>query len=195
MKVVDFPGTYFDFLAAFVKAGYNIRNFIFEPSDTHDLILRHDVDDDPEIAYQMAKYEAMREGRASYFFMERYPGHDLPRLEIIKKEIGLLGHNIYYHYSPTPVKYVLADINAKTGGGFYSIHKPGSLPLEYFDPNVGTRLLPENAYSPIYYSKIKYISDSRGEFREGNPFESDWFKAGKSCQVLIHPIWWKDKLC
>ena len=46
---------------------------------------------------------------------------------------------------------------------------------------------------PLFSSEIKYMSDSKGIWNNGNPLDSDSFKNKKPIQILTHPIWWNEK--
>jgi len=63
---------------------------------------------------------------------------------------------------------------------------------------VGGRM---HTYQPCFFNDIGYCSDSRGEWKYGNPFQNDSFNNSHAMQLLTHPIWWvvnkhypKDKL-
>lgn len=43
-----------------------------------------------------------------------------------------------------------------------------------------------------FTERIVYASDSRGSWRNGDPTGSDAFRAGRSFQILVHPIWWTE---
>ena len=67
-----------------------------------------------------------------------------------------------------------------------SIHRPNenflNKPDKYFTiPNTYEKKLTENA---------KYFADSGGNFRFGNPIDSEEFNSGENVQIGIHPIWW-----
>ena len=43
---------------------------------------------------------------------------------------------------------------------------------------------------PKFFSEIGYVSDSRGAWHYGTPFENNFFLKKMALQVLIHPEWW-----
>ena len=50
-----------------------------------------------------------------------------------------------------------------------------------------------NAYEPAFFREIKYLSDSKGTWREGCICQ--WLQDSSLAhfQVLTHPIWWGER--
>jgi hypothetical protein len=68
-----------------------------------------------------------------------------------------------------------------------SLHRPSSNLLG--SKNLDTLSFP-NTYEDRFFKDISYFSDSRGQFKFGNPLNSNDFKNSQNMQLLIHPIWW-----
>lgn len=85
------------FLRAFVESGYQIttvRHYLETHLVGKVLVLRHDVDEQPQNAFKMAEAEKELGVNATYYF-RRVSKSDHP--DIIRK-IAAMGHEIGYHY-------------------------------------------------------------------------------------------------
>lgn len=88
---------YNSLLRAFSESGYRIvtvRQYLEQKPDGKVLILRHDVDEQPQNALKMAMSENGMGIDATYYF-RRVPKSDHP--DIIRS-VAALGHEIGYHY-------------------------------------------------------------------------------------------------
>lgn len=88
---------YKELVRAFVVSGYRIttvRQFLVARPAGKILVLRHDVDEQPQNALKMAEAEKELGVQATYYF-RRVPKSDHP--DIIRK-IAAMGHEIGYHY-------------------------------------------------------------------------------------------------
>lgn len=93
----DFTFTIFQhLLGAFQVRNYQVQSFcdFIESPETRVMILRHDVDRQPENALVTAQIEKERGIRASYYFRIKNKSYD----KAIIKEIADMGHEIGYHY-------------------------------------------------------------------------------------------------
>jgi hypothetical protein len=166
------------------------------------LVLRHDIDVSLERALPMARLEAELGLRASYLFLLDSPLYDLRSSggrELVQ-EIAACGHDIGLHFDPhaAPDKTVgraaleaeLAKardrLEEETGLIIRSLsfHRPP--PAFLRGPLVLSNMV--NAYAAPLMRR--YLSDSAGRFRAGDPFESVLKARGPLVQVLLHPIWW-----
>jgi hypothetical protein len=88
--------TYNLLLQGLQKSGYSFQTFEMFCSigEGRAAILRHDVDSWPANALQMAKIEAQKGVKASYYFRKSPLSYN----EKIIKQIASLGHEIGYHY-------------------------------------------------------------------------------------------------
>lgn len=110
---MDFTlGKFCDIVDAGLDADYNVGGVsdLFEGKlDTPFIVLRHDVDRRPGQALDMARAEAKRGIRASYYF--RYVPSSFD--EDIIREIAAMGHEVGYHYEDWYAKrYDLAAAKA-----------------------------------------------------------------------------------
>ena len=88
---------YKQLLQAFAGSGYRIvtvRDYLETSPDGKVLILRHDVDEQPQNALKMAELESGMGINATYYF-RRVPKSDHP--DVIRS-IAAMGHEIGYHY-------------------------------------------------------------------------------------------------
>ena len=66
-----------------------------------------------------------------------------------------------------------------------SYHRPAT-----FGINEELSEIVPNTYQEKFTKKITYLSDSRGVWSQGHPFEHQTFKKKGPFQLLIHPVWW-----
>jgi len=65
-----------------------------------------------------------------------------------------------------------------------SFHRPSQ-------PELGRlELYYPHSCESVFLEKFKYFSDSRGNWSQGNPLESEAFLRRKNLHILVHPIWW-----
>ena len=181
-------GKYTDLIFKFLDKGYEDVFFNELLGEYNQLIIRHDIDFDCEVAYKMAKVEYDIGIKSSYFFMLSNPIYNVFSEKNKKyiKNIKTFGHNISIHFD-----FEIGDLKKEidifesffdTKIDIISVHRP--------DLKLLNKIGIEHTYLPKYFEDIKYFSDSRGEFKYGHPTESEEFKKGKSIQLLIHPEWW-----
>lgn len=194
---MSYLGSYSALIEKFLDSGYKTRLFHDKVNSKRNLLLRHDIDFDCEAALKIAKIEIELGVKSSFFFMlstDFYNVLHLKNNEIIKK-IKNLGHTISLHFDPTiyqefeeglklelDVFQNIFDVEIRT----ISIHRPNDFFLQHNEPIIGI----EHTYQKKFSKDIKYISDSQGNFRYAHPTENEFFRAGKSIQLLTHPIWW-----
>lgn len=164
------------------------------------IYLRHDIDVCLEEATEMARTEAEMGISATYFVLANSPVYNPLAEESLKhlRYIQQLGHWVGLHIDP--VLLSTDDVVQFEGQiidliEFFrkwldivpvvSFHRPPSVILgKNFRAFVST-------YSPRFFKDIKYISDSRGTWREGCPCQQLNNRAHEAMQMLVHPIWWK----
>lgn len=170
------------------------------------VIMRHDVDMDLDSAFNIAKIEAKLGVKSTFFFLIRTPHYNIFSEEGTKKvsEILSLGHYLGLHfdcssYSSMNAKNMAqacskeASMLEKWFGKKVSIlsyHKPDSRVLSGNSEISAPR---EHTYMPIYSKKIKYISDSTGQWKFGSPIELAEFRQKKPLHILVHPVWWSPR--
>ena len=98
MTSMDFTiRKYRELIRSFVESGYRIvtvRQYLETNPTGKVLVLRHDVDEQPQNALKMAEAEKELGVNATYYF-RRVPKSDHP---VIIRQIAAMGHEIGYHY-------------------------------------------------------------------------------------------------
>jgi hypothetical protein len=193
--------SYVNLVGSLVALGYQIVGFDSVEAAKPHLILRHDIDFDPEAAAVMAQAESARGWQAHYFALTRSDFYNLsaPRFRTAVEKLVALGHKVGLHfdaslYSADPkelseaVNEECAVIEAITGApaDVFSLHRPHPDLLEH-TLEVPGRI---NAYAPGLFQAIGYVSDSRGSWRYGAPDDHPAITARTALQLLTHPIWW-----
>lgn len=179
------------------------RNYSIEPLVAGDLAmkgvlyLRHDIDFDVELALEMARIEARRGTRATYFLMLTSDSYNLfsARNAACVAEIKALGHKVSIHFDPVRYDDFEAGLQQEVAAfeGFFhtkvdliSLHRPNHFFLAH-DRKIGGIA---HTYQSKYLRDVQYVADSRGTFRFGPPKDTKAFARGESIHLLIHPIWW-----
>lgn len=182
--------------------GYTFLGFHeSSPSKRQKVIyLRHDLDVCIEEGLDMAALEAELGIKATYYLLVNSPLYNplsADSIELIT-QIQEKGHWIGLHLDlvlltsgdkgrlEEDVQYFLKFFGNKFKlAPVVSFHRPVPEVLGHdFQGFVST-------YSRHFFIDIKYISDSRGIWREGCPCQA--LKKGiyTALQMLVHPIWWK----
>ncbi|HUS03595.1 MAG TPA: hypothetical protein VMY77_17765 [Chitinophagaceae bacterium] len=178
----------------------NYRSYFFNEihkQAENGVVLRHDIDFDCTLAYQMAVLESQLKLKSTYFFLissESYNIASKSNYDNIQR-IKELGHSISIHFDPLAYndfkKALKSELNYfqdlfDVEVDIISIHRPNKFFLESDKPINGI----EHTYQSKYFRDIKYFADSTGEWRFGHPFDSVEFKEKKNLHILIHPVWW-----
>ncbi len=205
---------YKEILEIALKNNYNFINY-FELIDKNQFqnkdefskekicILRHDVDYTPEKIYDIAKIEYDLGIKSTFFFQTSAWTYNSRSKETysVAKEIDSMGHQIGVHLDLSwnknisvqeiatyfqKEKKLLGNILEVELVDIFSHHNPHKLRdfiLNQITPSV------RHTYEPMFFSKIKYLSDSQGWY-EGCPckiFESSKYS---KIQLLTHPFIW-----
>src|SRR5262249_48870560 len=183
--------------APFYDAERLLRN------DQRFILLRHDIDLDLGKAVALAELESDFGVAATYFFMMRTPHYNLFSKEgtAAVERILSLGHYFGLHfdcaaYADTQVqtlaRHCASEVRAleqwfQRNISAVSYHRPNALVLTG-NPELSAPL--PHTYMPLFTKEITYCSDSRGEWKNGDPTTTEAFEAGRPLHVLVHPIWW-----
>ncbi|MGI8497817.1 MAG: non-hydrolyzing UDP-N-acetylglucosamine 2-epimerase [Gemmatimonadaceae bacterium] len=198
------------FLGRFQDAGYYFASFEEAPAllDAKKpfVLLRHDIDLDLGRALRMAELEASMGVHSTYFLLLRtnhYNALSAEGSDLVRRMLAF-GHHLGLHFD------VAAYAKASTAEDLaaacareidimqrwfdrritmVSYHRPNALVLTG-DPAFSAPL--PHTYMETYTKRIRYMSDSRGQWRDGDPTGTDTFREGKPLHVLVHPIWWGD---
>lgn len=181
------------------------------------IILRHDIDHCLESALEIASLEKSMGISAYFYFLIGSPYYNPlhPSNRLVIKQIAALGHRVGLHYDisiyPELIEMAEKETNLIHGKQFlssmeksilreknileeiaqtkvesYSFHRPlkGFFAHEF---EIGDMY---SAYDRRFTKEISYCSDSLAIWSYGYPLDREDIKGGKSCQLLIHPIWW-----
>ena len=204
------PDAYRHLIGAFREAGYT-PSFFPEAMQGDGpeplLLLRHDIDMSLEDAARMAELEVELDVRATYFFLLRTDFYNILSASGTEQVAGILGrgHRLGLHldlraYGDTEdadriraacrreVKLLSDWLGYPVDA--VSFHRPPTGLLKA-DGSL-TAPLPHTAL-PRFTREMKYLSESRGCWREGSPLRHEAFRAGRSIQLLTHPLWWDDQ--
>lgn len=197
---------YKEIMETALKADYQISSFHNPIPITERrkrvLYIRHDVDGLLTKAVKMARIEAEMEVKTTYFVLPNSPLYNLleERSLSLLQEITSLGHWLGLHMDLAITPFLkeknveqLAEKLFATFGQLIpltrvvSFHRP--------NPEVLDKRFPSfiSTYEPRFFSQIKYYSDSRRMWREGDPCKLLSEGQFDQLQLLIHPIWWGDE--
>jgi hypothetical protein len=207
---MDTPFTYAGYrqlLRDYSGAGYQFGSFHdFSGTGAPLVVMRHDIDFDLGAALEIAKVEREEGVAATYFFLLTTDHYSLfsSRGRDMVNEILALGHHLGLHfdcaaYAPELTEAELAAACQKEvhiletwfdrPAQIVSYHRPSPRVLEG-SPALSAPL--PHTYMARFMKEMKYCSDSRGEWRFGDPRSTPAFAERKPMHILIHPIWWKE---
>ena len=170
------------------------------------LYLRHDVDFSLEAALRLAKIDKMNGVYSTFFIRFGSPFYnlfDFNQSKIIKKIIDL-GHQVGLHFDERCIgsqktqatiedevmrqlKILKKYFNIKN---IISFHYPSRF---IFNKNFGVDKF-KSTYSAQFFSEIKYLSDSRGIWKDGCACKLLTSKnLPENLQLLMHGEWWGTK--
>ena len=190
-------------LAQSLKLGYKFLTIsgFFENGNKFDknIILRHDVDTQLDIAVNMSNIEKSFGIRATYFIRLHSHSYNFLCIKDLKKIKQIINnnHEVGLHYESD--FYVLNNKKVKD-----SIDTAVNI-IEYFCgvkvksicPHEPTRtncfhlkdINYNQAYDEILFEKYKYISDSSCRWRDGSFYENIQ-QGHQNLYILTHPYWW-----
>ena len=163
--------------------------------------LRHDVDLCLEAAFNIAVLEHSKFVKSTFFIMIRSEFYNIYSNESIRyiNKIHRLGHGIGLHFHPGEThgknknvihKEIKDEFNALTKivssrlEPYFSIHNPTNIDINHDQaPFIFV-------HDIQHFGEVKYISDSRMFFREGDPVDVFTSATHNIVQLLIHPIFW-----
>jgi hypothetical protein len=167
-------------------------------------LMRHDIDFDLEKAGCLARIEQSEGVSATYFFMLRTEHYNVFSREgtAAIQEILNGGHRLGLHFDCASYPEDLSD--AALGAAcrqearmledwferkveVVSYHRPAPRVLQSC---AGISHPYPHTYLPLYTKAIHYCSDSRGEWKHGDPLQTVAFAECRPLHILIHPIWW-----
>jgi hypothetical protein len=200
----NFTYHYFVRILKTVQQKFNIRLLgygLAANSARSQLFLRHDVDVSISHTLTMAEIEAEHGIQSTYMLILNSRLYDVRRDRELLKRFIYLNHEVALHFDAdeqrraqhTTIADVFADIeqDCQTIGDItgepvrsVSFHRPRPEFLRG-ELTIGGRT---NAYAAVLMES--YISDSKGEWRNGEPLRYLQAATTPVVQLLIHPIWW-----
>jgi hypothetical protein len=167
-------------------------------TDSHGVILRHDVDFDIEPAFRLALLEKECNVRSTFFFLTSCPAYNVNSSENRRmlKTIADNGFEIGLHFDPTIYSHTAPD----------DLEQKAIFEASILEFIVGTKIMSvsihnpslhgqypqfrnfRNAYDPEYFQPDNYLSDSRMTFRDKSPYTFLQRARTTRLQILLHPI-------
>lgn len=204
-----------DGFSDFTEAGYRrlldiaARHYAFRPFGTDEagphMLLRHDVDFSPHRALTLARIEAEKGVRSTYFWLFHSDFYNLLEAEVaaIVRQIGALGHWTGLHFDLSfyadiadetslsrrlsAERHMLADLSGQPVEAF-SFHNPTTnSSLSFRGERIAGMV---NAYGKALSDRYRYLSDSNGYWRFDSPFVVLAEGRHPAVHMLIHPEWW-----
>lgn len=204
MRECNFSFKHYNELLKTAKKQYKFCFFSELPDNKIDRIyMRHDIDLSLEKALILAEIEHKNKIVSTFFIRLDTPYYNLfnPTFNKIVKKIIKLGHQIGLHFDEKicQVKKITQNIleleiikqfeileRDFNINKVVSFHRPSSFVL---NKSFGCEQF-INTYQPLFFKKMKYISDSRGEWKEKCLCQLLKDNRFQNIQALIHPIWW-----
>lgn len=171
------------------------------------LFLRHDVDIDPNKAMKMAEIENEFGIRSTYMFMVNSQLYSLESSSVrsVLDRLISMGHEIALHFDfgihhGSGSKAAIASLESEVASDCNRLEAVTNTPVRSISFH---RPLREFLGGPLHvagrvnsYARelmARYLSDSRGTWREGEPLPKLLKPDAAVLQLLIHPIWWGDR--
>jgi hypothetical protein len=193
-------------LDAAQAAGYRFVSF----GDTEDsdnlpvppfILLRHDIDYEPDYVIPLAEQEVQRNIAATYFFQtdSRFYRLESPRVTAVVRHILACGHRLGLHFDASGipddgevvrrVEEVAQRLEARFERAVeaVSFHTPTYRAVGHLRLARG-RI---NAYGPVFFGPVEYVSDSNQDFRGKDVLDLLRNARARRLQLLIHPFWWR----
>jgi hypothetical protein len=179
---------------------------VLQVSGKPKLILRHDIDVSLKSALKMADIENEFGIRATYMLIPNsllYRLNDQASRDILRQLI-CMGHEVALHFEVDDAEqnseYEISVPDAKIDAACKQIEEITNLPVQSISFH---RPLPQFLHGPLFISgrvnayaqKLMdwYISDSKGNWRAGEPLPKLLKPDKPLLQLLIHPIWWGEE--
>jgi len=166
------------------------------------ILLRHDIDYDPDAVLPISRLEAQRGIRATYFFQPRCLFYTLddPDARQTVATVLAAGHFLGLHFDATAIPEDARVVEAVETSAHWlettfaapvaavSFHIPTHRPVKHLALTGGQL----NTYAPMFFERIEYISDSNQDWRGKDLARVLCEQRPAALQILTHPIWWQD---
>jgi hypothetical protein len=170
------------------------------------VLLRHDIDISLLPAVRMAVVEQEIGIRSTYMVMARSRLYDLSRADSAQtlREINAMGHELGVHFDcPDELRNEQGDIRALESFILEDCHSLEDVLGTAVDSISFHRPIPWLLGGPLlvcgkvnaYASQLMgwYLSDSKGNWRAGEPLPQVTVQSNPILQLLTHPIWWGEE--
>lgn len=215
----DFTYQYYRKLLETIRSNFQVRLIaeapifleeIGAPNQRPILLLRHDIDFDLDSAVRMAEIEQEHGISSCYMIMTTCPFYDIREHRAKLARLLHLGHRIGLHIDFQYVEHneareadaasredwVISAIERHAHALESIIGEPVRA-VSYHRPAIqflrGPLFIADrvNAYADVLMAW--YLSDSKGQWRAGEPLALLQRPAHPLLQLLIHPFWWGDE--
>lgn len=191
-----------------IEKGYQFISYTDKfVEERKDILWRHDVEFEPEVALKMAEIEHKCGAKATYFFQIHSPYYNLfdPHYTKVFHEIHALGHDVGLHfdshyyritdeaqlnkYIELDKKYFETVLNVKIAT--YSFHNTTPFTQSCVAPKYGGLI---NVYSTHFKEKYNYCGDSLGYWRFDRLEDVLNDDSIQHLQVLTHDANWTEEV-
>lgn len=201
----DFSFKHYNEIIMLIKESGYKSGFLKEEINGKRIIIRHDIDLDLDTALEMAKMESSSKMVGCYFIWINSPFYNIfeTRYTKIINEIISLGHEVGLHFDEAAhdckninEMLVCIENECKILSEHFNIdiesvsfHRPSEIVLNS-DLKLGKYI---NTYSQKFFKQYKYISDSKGLWKDECICNILSNIDNEKIQFLTHAIWWKEK--
>jgi len=168
------------------------------------IIMRHDVDIDPHYARELAAVETRHGVKSTYFLMLRNPLYNLlsPGARSCLRSILDGGHRVGVHFDVSAYAEMDSGELLKAIGEEFALLKRLAGPrhvsrcVTFHKPSpyiLSTEISTDeffSGYNRSFFSDIRYIADSGGNWREESMLELIRGRRPPKIQFNSHPVWW-----
>lgn len=177
-----------------------------DPTAAPHAIMRHDLDVSLDAGLRMARLEHQLGVRSTYLLLLNSPFYEVESAASRKqvREFVALGHEIGVHFDigdhPGEETWSLDALERHVAAAAERLSDIAGEPVRSFSFH---RPIAEFLRGQTYIAGLVnayaadlmqwYISDSKGNWREGEPLPQLHAPRANLLQILIHPIWWDDR--
>lgn len=197
---------YTEILLAILKTEFAPKLFFENPDTKKVIYIRHDIDNDINVAFKMALLEAKAGIKSTYLVLLRSGNYNpAERVNcLLLREIKNMGHDVGLHFSliDHPEKESinnLSDLIAedtellskiiKYDVRVFGFHNPGE--ESNFQIKVDGLI---NTYAESFFDEASYISESNMKWKKGCPCNFPKGINKNVVQLLIHPFTYSGNL-
>ena len=207
----DFSYNYFKKILEVAKDTFQFHLLCDAPHVINDvdnsrIFLRHDIDIDLNKALKMAEIEQRFGICSTYMVMLNSPTYDIEisQSKTILQQLMAMGHEVALHFDLEQIKRNQEiSIDSIESEIRQDIKRLENIILQPVQSISFHRPLAQFLRGPLQIANVVnayakelmswYLSDSAGNWREGEPLQKLKNPNGNLLQLLIHPIWWGEE--